>query len=316
MGVIRFHDFYKQSFDIRKEVFAGLRAEPKHLSPKFFYDQKGSALFEQITQLPEYYLTRCELAILEEKGDEIVAALGTGGLLVEIGSGSGRKTRLLLDGMHPRIYMPMDISREFLLQSAEALAEQIPTLEIDAVLIDFSQDWQLPTFPAGLRPVAYYSGSSIGNFDPESAISLLRKIQCAVAAGGGLLIATDLQKPADFLEAAYDDAQGVTAEFNRNILAHINERLKADFDPSAFVHKATYNHDEGRIEMHLRSQIQQTVEVAGERFVFRKDELLHTENCYKYTVEGFQELARAAGFTPVHTWFDTRRFFCLHYLVA
>ncbi len=165
--------------------------------------------------------------------------------------------------------------------------------------------------------MAYYSGSSIGNFDPKSAIALLRSIHGAVApGGGGLLIATDLQKPADLLEAAYDDAQGVTAEFNKNMLTHINGRLNANFNPHAFEHKAWYNDELGRVEMHLRSREQQTVEVAGEQFAFRKDELLHTESCYKYTVEGFGELARAAGFTPMNTWFDPRRFFCLHYLKA
>ncbi|HHJ17272.1 MAG TPA: L-histidine N(alpha)-methyltransferase [Gammaproteobacteria bacterium] len=311
---IHFHDFHPALADFRSEVLAGLAQAPKQLSPKFFYDYQGSRLFEAITELPEYYPTRTEIGILERHGESIAEFLGRDCLLLELGSGSSRKIRVLLDALQPAAYMPVDISREHLLGSAQALVADYPSLEVHAACADYSQDFELPHYPEDLPRAAFFPGSSIGNFEPAAACELLQRVADHLGEGGRLLVGVDLQKDSELLHAAYNDAQQVTAAFNLNLLERINRELDADFDLDRFSHHAFYNETEGRVEMHLVSQCRQTVSVAGERFEFAEGETIHTENSYKYSVEGFLRLAQQAGFTSDQVWTDEQQLFSVHCL--
>jgi dimethylhistidine N-methyltransferase len=240
--------------------------------------------------------------------------LGRGGLLVELGSGSSRKIRLLLDALRPAAYMPVDISRDFLIQAANELAADFPGVAVHATCADYSSGLELPWCPEELPRAAFFPGSSIGNFEPTQARQLLEHVARALGPGGQLLIGVDLQKDPATLNAAYNDAQGLTAAFNSNLLGRINRELGADFDLEAFHHHAFYNGAEGRVEMHLISARAQWVEVAGAQFQFATGEGIHTENSYKYTVEGFHRLAAAAGFAPVRVWTDEDDLFSVHCL--
>jgi dimethylhistidine N-methyltransferase len=319
---IGFHDHHPTPADLRAEVVAGLSLPRKRLSPKFFYDRRGSQLFDAITELPEYYPTRTEIGILASEGAAMAERLGRGQVLVELGSGSSLKIQTLLEALAPRVYVPVDISREHLLASADALGRRFPGLRIEAVCADYSGPFELPLDPEWGRPAAFFPGSSIGNFEPAAASRLLERVAAVLGAGGRLLIGVDLLKDQAVLEAAYNDAQGVTAEFNLNLLARINRELGADFDLEAFRHRAWFNptpdpdrpDGPGRIEMHLVSTRAQRVSVSGRAFAFAEGEGIHSESSYKYDLAGFGRLAAGAGFITEQVWTDPAAFFSVHCL--
>lgn len=295
-----------------EELAAGLVATPRRISPKWFYDAAGSALFERICELPEYYPTRTEMAMLDQRAPEIAALVGRDAEIVEFGAGSTRKLRVLLGALDaPCAYTPVDISGEHLVREAQALRVDHPALQVQPVVADFTADFTPP--PALGRRVGFYPGSSIGNFDPADAEVLLRRFGGWLD-GGALLIGVDLVKDPAVLHAAYNDAQGVTAAFNLNLLARANRELGADFDLAAWAHSAFYNPPAQRIEMHLMSLRAQRVSFGGRHFDFAEGDSVHTENSYKYTVAGFQALARRAGFEPAAVWTDAGQRFSLHWL--
>jgi dimethylhistidine N-methyltransferase len=293
------------------DVLAGLRKPQKELPCKYFYDAAGSALFDRICELPEYYPTRTETAILRAHAPAMGERLGSGCQVVEYGSGSGTKTPLLLAALpRPAAYVPVDISGDHLLRSAAAIARAFPDLPVTPVAADFTRPFTVPPLrPPLARRVAFFPGSTIGNFAPAEAVALLRQMARLVGPGGSLLIGADLTRDERTLLAAYDDPAGVTAAFNRNLLVRANRELGADFDLAAFRHRAVYDPGRGRVEMHLVSTREQTVRVAGTRFHFEAGEHIHTENSHKYTEAGFRELAGRAGFCPVQAWADDRRRF-------
>jgi dimethylhistidine N-methyltransferase len=300
----------------RDEVVAGLRRTPKSIPCKFFYDAAGSALFEAICDLPEYYPTRTETGILERHLPAIAARLGRGCLAIEYGSGSGAKTRLLLDHLPaPAGYLPIDISREQLMRSAAELAMAYPGLDVLPVCADYTLPLDLPPWPRPVsRRVVFYPGSTIGNFHPAEAEAFLAGIARVCGRGGGLLIGVDLEKDRPTVERAYNDADGVTAAFNLNLLARVNRELEADFDLDAFDHRAPYNAAAGRIEMHLVSRKAQRARVGAERFQFAAGEAIVTEYSYKYDLVHFAALARRAGFDVKAVWTDPRQWFSVQYL--
>lgn len=311
-----FYDTHVEADDFAAEILAGLRQTRRTIHPKHLYDAEGSRLFDAICGLPEYYQTRTEMGILREHGAEISQYIDPHCLLIELGSGSSHKIRLLLDILRPSVYMPLDISKEHLLNAAQRLQLDYPWLEIRAAATDYSKVLRLPYRMAGAQKVAFFPGSSIGNFEPAEALVFLKNIHAAIAPAGGLLIGVDLKKHAAILERAYNDAQGVTAAFNLNVLRRINRELGADFDLGQFWHRAVYNADFGRIEMHLHSRCRQTVMVAGEAFRFSAGETIHTENSYKYSVAEFQDLARRASFEPTAAWTDAGQQFSVQYFKA
>ncbi len=312
---IYFHDLHLPVDTMAAEVHAGLSGKQKSLSPKFFYDQRGSELFDLITNLPEYYPTRTEIGLLRQHMHEIGELLGMQSFLLELGSGSSTKIRLLLEAIHPEVYVPMDISREHLIASAQSLASDYPWLKIHAACVDYSKPWDIPDFGPG-RYNAFFPGSSIGNFEPASALQLLKQIRHLVGHDGGLLIGVDLKKDINILENAYNDAKGVTADFNLNVLAHINKYLNADFVLDNFIHKAFFNVSEGRIEMHLECIKDHHVHINDNIYTFTSGETIHTENSYKYFINEFHSLAAKAGFSPVQVWTDEAKLFSIHYLKA
>jgi dimethylhistidine N-methyltransferase len=299
------------------ELTQGLRSKPRQVSPKFFYDAAGSALFDRICELPEYYPTRTEIGILNEHANDIAASIGPKAEIVEFGAGSSRKIRLLLDALYrPQRFVPIDISGEHLHASADALREAYPALEIRPVVADFTRPVALPPrMPGHGARVGFFPGSSIGNFDPHEARRFLRQLANQLR-GGGLLIGTDLVKDPAILHAAYNDAAGVTAAFNRNLLVRANRELGADFEVNDFAHYAFYNAPLQRIEMHLISRCDQHVHLGDETFHFAEGDSIHTENSHKFTVEGFHAMAIEAGFRPSASWCDAQRWFCLHWLEA
>jgi dimethylhistidine N-methyltransferase len=311
---VHFYDFHPKPADMRAEVLAGLSRPQKAIPPKFFYDRRGSQLFDAITELPEYYPTRTEIGILERHGEEMAALLGRDAVLVELGSGSSLKIRVLLSALRPAVYVPVDISREHLLSSAGELAAAFPRLEVHAACADYSVPFDLPAVEDGRPRAAFFPGSSIGNFDPPDAVRFLTRVAALVGAGGRLLVGVDLRKDVEVLHAAYNDAQGVTADFNRNLLARINRELGADFDLEAFRHEAFFNEEASRVEMHLVTDGPQAVRVAGQAFAFAPGESIHTECSYKYSIAGFQALARRAGFAPERVWTDDDGLFSVHCL--
>jgi L-histidine Nalpha-methyltransferase len=287
------------------DVIAGLSAKPKRLPPKYFYDLAGSALFERITQLPEYYPTRCELAILQSNAPAIASLFPPGCALIEFGSGSSRKARILLGAAATvEAYMPVDISGDFLQQDATQLRRDFPHLAVHPLVADFTQQFDIPPALAALPRVGFFPGSTIGNFEPHEAAKFLRHAGDMLGAGAVLLIGVDLVKDPKTLCPAYNDADGVTAKFNLNVLARINRELGADFDLATFEHHAFYNTELGRIEMHLASTKRQKVRVNGTTINFRAGETIHTENSYKYTIDSFQALARGSGWSPLQFWSD------------
>jgi dimethylhistidine N-methyltransferase len=299
-----------------RDVIAGLTARPKRLSPKYFYDQAGAQLFEDITALPEYYLTRCELEILRERAPEMARFFPAGSALIEFGSGSSKKVRILLAAA-PTIaaYIPVDISSEMLVQEAEELRRDYPRLAVLPVEADFTQPFSLPAEAASMAHTGFFPGSTIGNFEPHEACAFLRHAGRMLGRGATLIIGVDLVKDVSVLNAAYDDAAGVTAKFNLNLLARINHELGANFDLASFSHEAFYNAERHRIEMHLASKKRQKVRVAGRAIEFRAGETIHTENSYKYTLDSFRALARGSGWNPVAAWTDAGANFSIHALV-
>lgn len=297
-----------------QDLVTCLSQHPRQLSPKWFYDETGSRLFEQICELPEYYPTRTELGLLERHGAEMAACIGAGVDLIEFGAGATRKVGLLLQHLpDARRFMPIDISGEHLVASQAPLRARFPSLTIEPLAADFTAPLALP--PAVGRRVGFFPGSSIGNFEPAQALALLRRM-AGWLTGGGLLVGIDLVKEPAVLHAAYNDAAGVTAAFNRNVLARANRELGCDFDLDGFAHAAFYHPVLQRIEMHLVSRRRQTVRLGRTSFSFEDGESVHTENSYKYTVESFQALARNAGWKPQAVWCDDERRFSVHWLRA
>lgn len=314
---VRFYDqqhTLDASHSFLDDTLAGLTARPKWASPKYFYDLRGSQLFDRICLQPEYYPTRTEEAILQAAAPDIAAIAGRDATLIELGSGASRKVRLLLEAMQPSHYLGIDISKEFLLASTRRLAADYPWLDVHAACADFSKRMTLPAALADGRPVAFFPGSSIGNFDPAAAEAFLLGLHALLPPGSGLLVGVDLIKEKAALEAAYNDAAGVTAAFNLNLLERIRRELGADLDPARFSHRAFFNEDASRIEMHLVSALPQVVVLGGERIPFQAGETIHTENSYKYSVEGFQALAARAGFGARALWTDADDYFSVHYL--
>jgi dimethylhistidine N-methyltransferase len=309
-------DYQPRRDEMQSEVLAGLRQRQKTLPCKYFYDERGSQLFDAICELPEYYVTRTELGIMEMHVTEMAAALGSQLILVEPGSGTSLKTRLLLEHLcDPVAYVPVDIAREHLLHAADQLNRLYPKLEVLPVCADFNQAFEVPA-PArsAARTAVYFPGSTLGNFNPAEARQLLGHMRRLAGRDGALLIGVDLRKDVTVLEQAYDDAAGVTAEFNLNLLSRINHELEGDFDLRRFSHRAVYNAVEGCIEMHLVSTKAQSARVGGERFEFRAGEHILSERSYKHTPESFAALAARAGLKIEKQWTDDRRYFCVAYL--
>jgi dimethylhistidine N-methyltransferase len=300
----------------RADVLAGLNCSPKAIPSKYFYDERGSALFDRICELPEYYLTRTELSIMRRYVDEMAEALRPGCLLVEYGSGSSVKTPILLEALRqPAGYVPVDISREHLHSSANALARRFPRLDITPVWADFTEPFELPHSRRGVeRTAVYFPGSTIGNFTPKEAVELMKQIAHQVGPGGGLLIGVDVRKPAEIVEPAYNDRAGVTAAFNLNLLVRINRELDGNFDPNSFEHRAFFDEVHGRIEMQLISKKKQVVRIDYVEVPFAPGESIRTEYSYKYCPDHFGKLARQAGFEVRQVWMDDERLFSVQYL--
>ena len=290
-----------------EDVVTGLSLPQKALPPKYFYDDAGSKLFEKICRLPEYYLTRAELSLTRKNLSSIARFAGKGCELLEYGSGESLKTRLLIRALRPKIYLPVDISVSALEHAARRLGREFPWLRIVPVAADFSRSLDLPAAKA--PRTAYFPGSTIGNLTPEEAHGFLARGR---AHASRMLIGTDLRKDANVLHAAYNDARGVTAAFNLNLLERINRELGANFDLRRFAHYAFYNAAQGRIEMHLVAAEKQEVRIGAHRFTFERGESIHTENSYKYSIEGFRALAANAGFRQEKFWMDRKGLFALH----
>jgi dimethylhistidine N-methyltransferase len=298
------------------DILEGLAKQPRQLPPKYFYDVTGSELFEQITVLPEYYPTRTELGILRDKGAEIAAILPKHAALIEFGAGATTKVRLLLEQATFDAYVPVDISGEFLNAQASALRQDFPDLQVYPVTADFSAPFELPEAVKAMPKVGFFPGSTIGNFEPHEACGFLRSARQILGPGALMLVGADLEKDERALYAAYNDASGVTARFNLNLLVRINRELGGNFDLSAFTHRAIYNRERHRIEMHLVSRKSQTVRILGRSFAFRTGETIHTENSYKYSIERFTALAKGSGWKPRASWIDADGLFSVHALVA
>ena len=311
---IRFYDEQPAPATMQEEVLQGLASRPRRIAPKFFYDERGSRLFDAICALPEYYPTRTEMGILESCADDVARMAGPDSSLIELGSGASKKIRLLLEAIRPRRYLGIDISREFLRQSVEHLAHDYPWIEVHAVCADFMQDFELPGGAGEGKKLAFFPGSTIGNFEPHDALAFLQRVRRLVQPDGALLIGVDLKKNPQLLHAAYNDSAGITAQFNLNLLLRLRDELGAELDPQGFRHRAFYNTARGRIEMHLVSRRAQDIRLLGRRFHFEPDESIHTENSYKYTLEEFHALARSAGLRPRQVWLDSARLFSVHYL--
>jgi dimethylhistidine N-methyltransferase len=312
-----FYDLEPEIEDFGEAVLRGLSADNKTLPSKFFYDLRGSQLFDEICELDEYYVTRTEIALLTENAAEISECLGTDCHLVEFGSGSSIKVRILLDAMQKLSgYTAIDISRDHLIASCAELADAYPGLAVRAVCADYSEALEIPAIRSSSgRPVAFFPGSSLGNFVEEDAIEFLARVASFLSqSDGGLLIGVDLKKDEATLNAAYDDAKGVTAAFNLNLLVRANAEIGTNFDLSAFHHKAFYNADIGRVEMHLVSNKAQSATIGDETIDFAPDEHIHTENSYKYSLGQFAGICREAGFTSSKVWCDANQLFSLHYL--
>lgn len=297
------------------EILAGLQRPQKMISPKYFYDEYGSKLFEEICELPEYYLTRTEIGIMQDNMSEISACAGPGTSVIEFGSGAGLKTRYLLEHLdQPLVYVPVDISGDHLTAVAEEFSQDFPDIEVLPTVADFTHPFPLPEpREMPLRNLVYFPGSTIGNFNPAEALNLLRVMYQEAAPGGALLIGVDLKKDISVLDQAYNDSAGVTAEFNLNTLRRLNREFGSDFDLKAFHHRAFYNEAKGRIEMHLVSKAAQTVTLAGHAFRFEPGEAIITEYSYKYDLNDFADMVVQAGFSAEKVWTDPKQWFSIHY---
>lgn len=299
---------------VLEDLLAGLLTEQRSINPKWFYDERGSQLFDEITRLPEYYPTRTESAIYGDHASSIAQVCGVGRQLIEPGSGSSEKVRLLLPALRPSEYLPIDISAEYLFASAAKLAEEYPWLTVHAICADFASGWGfLSDYPSDQR-VIFYPGSTLGNFTPERAGVFLQEVAQLLGSGGRILIGVDTHKNSEVLEAAYNDSAGVTASFNLNALEHINDAVGADFDLTGFSHRAIYNDRLRRIEMYLDSTRDQTVTLAGQSFRLEAGEAIHTENSYKYSPEDFARLALESGLEVITRWMDDKELFAVYAL--
>lgn len=298
-----------------QEIVDGLQQEEKMISPKFFYDERGSQLFDEITTLPEYYPTETELAIMQDNIDEIARLIGPQASLIEYGSGSSLKTRVLLDHLIDQaVYVPVDISEEHLLASAAEIREEYPDLEVLPVVADFTKRFNLPdptVMP--LRNIVYFPGSTIGNFPKEEAAELLKVMYDEAGEDGAMLIGVDLQKDPAVIEAAYNDAAGVTAKFNLNMLRHLNREYGSDFNLDSWEHDARYNETKGRVEIRLINDSEQTVNIGDDTVVIEEGEGILTEYSHKYTLAGFAEMAESAGFEVARVWTDADQLFSVQY---
>jgi dimethylhistidine N-methyltransferase len=295
------------------DVVTGLTATPKRLSPKYFYDSTGSALFERITELPEYYPTRREIGILNEHAGDIAALIPPGAALIEFGSGSSTKTRIILSAAKALgAYVPVDISGQFLHAQMAGLRLEYPKLSLLPVAADFTKPFDLPDAVQTMPRVGFFPGSTIGNFEPHEAAAFLRHAGRILGRGAAFIVGVDLVKDTQVLQKAYCDSQGVTAKFNLNLLTRINRELGAKFNPACFEHHAFFNRERSRIEMHLASLKRQRIKVCGECIEFRTGETIHTENSYKYSIESFRALARGAGWTSTAVWTDADNYFSVH----
>ena len=310
----QFFDQHPVLADFRADIIQGLSASEPYILPKYFYDEAGSRLFEEICATEEYYPTRAEVSIIRDNIDDIVDVLGRDCLLIEPGSGDSYKVRLLLDALRPIAYLPIDISKRYLQDEAQKLAAEFTWLNVHAICADFTGKLELPYHVTSTSKVAFFPGSTIGNFIPEQAVVVLDEIREMVGADGGLLIGVDLQKEPAILNAAYNDKKGFTEQFNKNLLSRINRELAADFKLEQFKHLAFFNEEKHRIEMHLVSLQQQVVHINEHVFQFNKGQSIVTEYSHKYTPDHFEKLAKKAGFQRVKTWIDDNHLFSVHYL--
>lgn len=316
---VHISDFAPETTSFMEEVVEGLQKSVKEIPSKFFYDERGSLLFEQITHLQEYYPTRTEAAILKDDIEEIVQCIGHGSMLIEYGSGNSAKTRILLDHLPDlSAYVPIDISKEHLLESSEKIAARYPDLEVLPVAADYIDTvFKIPMSSRAIsHRVVYYPGSTIGNFHPDDAVNFVKRIHKVVGKDGGLLLGVDLKKDPSVLFSAYNDAAGVTARFNLNMLRRINEEFGGDFDLAQWRHRAIYNEEKGRIEMHLVSLCDQVVHLGDTAITFRTGETIWTESSYKYSIEEFATLAHRAGFDVKKVWTDPGLLFSVQYLTT
>lgn len=314
-NIASFADNQPDQQQFMREALAGLSATPKTLPSKYFYDDRGSELFEQICELPEYYVTRVETALLSDIAKEAADIIGANASIIEYGMGSSEKIGILLNALkQPSAIVAVDISGGALQGVTQMLARTFADLTVHVVCADFTQPIELPKLPTQSPKVVFFPGSTIGNFDPQSAEAFMANAARTVGPGGSMMIGVDLKKDTAVLNAAYDDAQGVTAAFNLNLLQRLKCECGADFALDAFHHRAFYNEAAGRIEMHLVSQHAQTVSLGGQLINFAEGETIHTESSYKYSVAEFQALSRRAGFDAVHAWTDEKQLFSVHYL--
>lgn len=299
------------------DVLTGLSKPNKTLSPRFLYDAHGSALFEEITRLPEYYPTRAEIEILNARARDIAARVAPGSIMVEFGSGSSRKTEILLEAL-PNLsaYLPIDVSRAALSEAKPRLAARFPALDIRPLVTDFTRPIEFPPNLSAQRRIGFFPGSTIGNSTPAQAARLLQTMRRSLGPGGRLIVGVDLKKDPQRLFAAYNDSRGVTAAFNLNLLSRINRELDGSFDLAAFRHHAFYNATEGRVEMHIVSRKDQAAHALGKRFQFHQGESIHTENSYKYALHAFGNLARSAGWIAERAWLDKEGLFSVHELAT
>ncbi|MBJ39379.1 MAG: L-histidine N(alpha)-methyltransferase [Gammaproteobacteria bacterium] len=312
-GDFEFFDAELTQETAETQVVAGLSASPKTIAPKFFYNETGSKLFEDITRLPEYYPTRTEVSVLRSHGREMAERIGPGSALIEFGAGNSEKIRVLLDALRPSVYAPLDISRDFLRDSAAALAADHPGLRVKACVVDYTREVDLP-FETDGRRVAFFPGSSIGNFSPADSARFLRRSRELVGDQGALLLGVDLKKDVDVLHAAYNDSAGVTAAFNLNVLTHLNALVGTDFDAASFRHVAFYNEAEDRIEMHLESTSSQTVTLGEWSVDIGEGERIHTENSHKFDHAQVVREAALAGFSKHVSWEDPNGWFGVYLL--
>ena len=314
---IAFHDHGPEEESFLEAALAGLSRPDKAIPCRFLYDEAGSALFDRICELPEYYPTRTEMGILRASAAEIARRIGPRAQLIELGSGSSVKVRILLDALdRPSAYIAVDVSREHLRRAAEALAAEVPDVHVTAVCADYAADFPLPELSGGGRRVAFFPGSTIGNLEPDEALAFLRLWARRLGPDAAMIVGVDLKKDAAVLDAAYDDSQGVTAAFSRNLLVRANAELEADFPVDRFVHVARYDDEQGRVEIHLRSEDARTVQIAGREVVFDAGERIHVEHSYKYGIDQFQALARRAGFEAAAVFTDPDTLFSVHFLTT
>jgi dimethylhistidine N-methyltransferase len=312
---LEFHDFSPDLGDFRSALVHGLMAKTKAIPCRFLYDARGSALFDRICELPEYYPTRTELGILRAAAPEIAERAGPGAQMIELGGVNSLKARILLDALDaPAAYIPIDISREHLKASAHAIHAEKPGLEVLAVCADYTQPLVLPEAPGAGMKLGFFPGSTIGNLQPDEAMVFLAAWAERLGPGAAMVVGVDLRKDAGILEPAYDDAAGVTAEFSKNLLARANRELGADFDLDAFAHRARYDPAHGRIQIHLESLKDQIVHLGALGLPLEAGERIHVEDSYKYSIDGFRGIARAAGFRPAAVWTDPAELFSVHWL--